>query len=35
MQAYTDYFADTLTDQSYDEADLQSALAHLPKVAAA
>jgi tryptophan synthase beta chain len=35
MQAYADYFAGKLTDQSYDEADLQAALAHLPKVAAA
>jgi tryptophan synthase beta chain len=34
MQAYADYFAGLLTDQSYDEADLQSALAHLPPVAA-
>jgi tryptophan synthase beta chain len=34
MQAYADYFAGKLTDQSYDEADLQSALAHLPPVAA-
>jgi tryptophan synthase beta chain len=35
MQAYADYFAGKLTDQSYAEADLQSALAHLPEVAAA
>jgi tryptophan synthase beta chain len=34
MQAYADFFAGKLTDQSYDEADLQSALAHLPPVAA-
>jgi tryptophan synthase beta chain len=34
MQAYADYFAGKLTDQSYDEADLQASLAHLPKVAA-
>ena len=27
MQAYADYFAGMLTDQSYDEADLQAALA--------
>ena len=33
MQAYADYFAGKLTDQSYAEADLQAALAHLPKVA--
>ena len=33
MQAYADYFAGKLTDQSYAEADLQTALAHLPKVA--
>jgi tryptophan synthase beta chain len=30
MQAYMDYFAGTLTDQSYDEADLALALAGLP-----
>ena len=35
MQAYADYFAGKLTDQSYDEADLQASLAHLPRVAAA
>ena len=35
MQAYADYFAGKLTDQSYDEADLQAALAQLPPVAAA
>jgi tryptophan synthase beta chain len=34
MQAYADYFAGKLTDQSYAETDLQAALAHLPKVAA-
>jgi tryptophan synthase beta chain len=33
MQAYADYFAGKLTDQSYAEADLQAALSHLPKVA--
>jgi tryptophan synthase beta chain len=33
MQAYADYFAGKLTDQSYAESDLQAALAHLPKVA--
>jgi tryptophan synthase beta chain len=33
MQAYADYFAGKLTDQSYAEADLEAALAHLPKVA--
>jgi tryptophan synthase beta chain len=33
MQAYADYFAGKLTDQSYAEADLQTALSHLPKVA--
>ena len=33
MQAYADYFAGKLTDQSYAEADLKTALAHLPKVA--
>jgi tryptophan synthase beta chain len=30
MQAYMDYFAGALTDQSYDEADLALALAGLP-----
>ncbi len=35
MQAYADYFAGKPTDQSYDEADLQASLAHLPAVAAA
>ncbi len=34
MQAYIDYFAGKLEDRSYDEADLQAALAELPKVAA-
>ena len=34
MQAYEDYFAGKLTDQSYSEAELQTSLAHLPKVAA-
>jgi tryptophan synthase beta chain len=33
MQAYADYFAGKLSDQSYAEADLQAALSHLPKVA--
>jgi tryptophan synthase beta chain len=33
MQAYTDYFAGKLTDQSYDEAELAMALAGLPLVA--
>jgi tryptophan synthase beta chain len=32
MQAYMDYFAGALTDQSYDEADLALALAGLPGV---
>jgi tryptophan synthase beta chain len=32
MQAYMDYFAGTLTDQSYEEADLAMALAALPGV---
>jgi hypothetical protein len=32
-QPYADRFAGKLTDQSYAEADLQAALAHLPKVA--
>ena len=30
MQAYMDYFAGALSDQSYDEADLAAALAGLP-----
>jgi len=34
MQAYADYFAGMLTDQSYDEADLRTSLARLPPVAA-
>ena len=34
MQAYADYFAGLLTDQSYDKTDLEAALAHLPPVAA-
>jgi len=33
MQAYTDYFAGKLEDRDYDEAELQAALAQLPKVA--
>ncbi len=32
MQAYTDYFADNLTDQTYDEGELAMALAGLPSV---
>jgi tryptophan synthase beta chain len=32
MQAYTDYFAGKLVDQSYDEAELAMALAGLPSV---
>jgi tryptophan synthase beta chain len=32
MQAYMDYFADKLTDQSYDEAELAMALSGLPSV---
>ncbi len=32
MQAYTDYFAGKLTDQSYDERELAMALAGLPSV---
>ncbi|MBI2313063.1 MAG: TrpB-like pyridoxal phosphate-dependent enzyme [Betaproteobacteria bacterium] len=35
MQAYTDYFAGKLVDQSYDEAELAMALAGLPSVKAA
>jgi|TARA_B100000959_G_scaffold119884_2_gene125973 tryptophan synthase beta chain len=35
MQAYTDYFAGDLTDQSYDESELAMALAGLPSVATA
>jgi len=34
MQAYTDYFAGKLTDQSYDESELAMALAGLPSVTA-
>jgi tryptophan synthase beta chain len=34
MQAYSDYFAGKLTDQTYDEAELAMALAGLPAVAA-
>ena len=34
MQAYTDYFAGSLTDQPYDEGELAMALAALPSVAA-
>ena len=34
MQAYTDFFAGKLVDQSYDEAALEASLAHLPDVAA-
>jgi len=34
MQAYTDYFAGKLVDQSYDEAELAMALAGLPSVSA-
>lgn len=34
MQAYTDYFAGKLTDQTYDEKELAMALAGLPSVAA-
>ncbi len=34
MQAYTDYFAGKLVDQTYDEAELAMALAGLPSVAA-
>ena len=34
MQAYTGYFAGNLEDADYEEADLQAALAALPKVAA-
>ena len=32
MQAYTDFFAGKLKDNTYSEADLQAALAELPKV---
>ena len=34
MQAYTDYFAGKLTDQSYAEEELAMALAGLPAIAA-
>jgi tryptophan synthase beta chain len=34
MQAYTDYFADKLTDRSYTEEELAMALAGLPSIAA-
>ena len=34
MQAYTDYFADKLRDEVYDEAALREAIAELPGVAA-
>jgi len=34
MQAYIDYFAGKLEDSAYDESELRSALAGLPKVAA-
>ena len=34
MQAYTDFFAGKLTDITYDDNELQSALAQLPQVAA-
>ena len=34
MQAYADYFAGRLTDQSYSEEELAASLASLPKVAA-
>jgi tryptophan synthase beta chain len=34
MQAYTDYLAGKLDDQSYDQAELDAALEGLPKVAA-
>jgi len=34
MQAYTDYFADKLTDQPHDEAAMREALGKLPEVAA-
>ena len=35
MQAYADYFAEKLTDKSYQESELAMALAGLPSVAAA
>ncbi len=34
MQAYTDYFAGNLVDETYDESELAMALAGLPSVAA-
>jgi tryptophan synthase beta chain len=34
MQAYTDFFAGKLKDNTYQQADLDKALAELPKVAA-
>ncbi|MCP9625850.1 hypothetical protein NML43_01980 [Rhodopseudomonas palustris] len=34
MQAYINYFEGKLVDQDYDEADLATALAGLPAVAA-
>lgn len=33
MQAYADFLAGRLTDQSYDESELAMALAGLPSVA--
>ena len=35
MQAYMDYFAGKLTDQTYDEAELAMALAGLPSMTTA
>jgi tryptophan synthase beta chain len=34
MQAYTDYLSGKLVDQSYDQAELDAALAELPRIAA-
>jgi len=34
MQAYDDYFSGRLVDQDYDPKELETSLAHLPKVAA-
>jgi len=34
MQAYTDYFAGRLNNQTYDESELAMALAGSPSVAA-
>jgi len=34
MQAYTDYFAGKLLNQTYDESELAMALMGLPSVAA-